>query len=242
MDRFHRVELSYTQMFVERKFYEPNQFGDYVVVQRQYRSVASPSITLVGDNTLFSYFGPVNGQRYNITYSPSFDWFPNGLEYHTATWDSRRYWDFTHGYTFVTRTLMGVSGGRDPQVFRVGGFSTLRGYSDYDLLGTRLAIANVELRFPFIQQLGLVGPVPIGVFNLRGVAFADGGLIWNNDRSLEWKPLRTAVQPHNGFATGFGGGIRTMVAFMILKLDVAWSTDFVGVSQPRWYFSIGPEL
>lgn len=242
MDRFHRIEFNYTQMFVERKFYEPNDLGDYVVVQRQYRSVSSPSISLVGDNTLFGYYGPVNGQRYNVTYSPSFDWFPNGLEYHTATWDSRRYWDFTHGYTFVTRTLMGFSGGRDPQVFRVGGFSTLRGYSDYDLLGTRLAIANVELRFPFIQQLGLVGPVPIGVFNLRGVAFADGGVIWNDDRPLEWKPLRTAVQPHNGFATGFGGGIRTAVAFMILKLDVAWSTDFVGVSAPRYYFSIGPEL
>ena len=56
-----------------------------------------------------------------------------------------------------------------------------------------------------ISQLGLVGPLPIRVFNLRGVAFADGGLIWNDDRPLEWKALRTAVQPHNGYAKGIGG-------------------------------------
>jgi outer membrane translocation and assembly module TamA len=41
---------------------------------------------------------------------------------------------------------------------------------------------------------------------------------------------------------GYGTGIRTALYFFIVKLDVAWHTDFVDTSQPRWHFSIGPEF
>ena len=117
----------------------------------------------MGDNSLFGYFGPVNGSRYNLTYSPSLALFDNSLEYHTLTADYRRYWDLTGGYTFALRSLNAVSTGRDPQTFRIGGFSTLRGYPDFGLLGSRVTLGNLELRFPFIQQLGLVGrPLCVG--------------------------------------------------------------------------------
>ena len=84
----------------------------------------------MGDNALFGYYGPVNGSRYNLSFTPSFAWFPNGLAYRTVTLDTRKYWDFTHGYTLAARALGGVSDGRDPQSFQVGGFSTVRGYPD----------------------------------------------------------------------------------------------------------------
>src|SRR5207244_2458182 len=113
-NRFRRVELQFTQMFVEEQFF---------------RELADGS------------FGP------------------------------------------ATRALGGVSEGRDPQVFRVGGFSTLRGFPDFDLLGTRLVLSSVELRFPFIEDLGVVGPLPIGNLRLRGAVFADMGTIWSGDTS-----------------------------------------------------------
>jgi Tol biopolymer transport system component len=241
-DRFRRIELNYTQMFLERKFYDQDIFGDFFVTGRQYRSITSPGVSLVTDNTLWGYYGPVNGQRSNLTYSPALPVFPNALAYQSVLGDWRRYWDLTHGYTVAVRMLGSYSGGRDPQIFRAGGFSTLRGYSDFDLLGSRLAITNVEVRFPFIQQLGLVGPLPIGFFNLRGAVFGDAGLIWNDDAPLRWEPLRTAVAPQNGYAVGFGTGVRSSVFGLILKLDTGWSTDFHGVSRPRWHFSIGPEF
>jgi outer membrane protein assembly factor BamA len=159
-----------------------------------------------------------------------------------VTLDARNYQDLTHGYTFANRFLGGVSTGRNPQILAVGGFSTLRGYSDFDLLGSRIAIVNTEFRFPFIQQLGLVGPIPIGMFNLRGVGFCDAGLIWPDGEPLRWQPVRTALPLQNGYAVGFGGGIRSAIAYMILKLDAAWGTDFSGVSRPHWYFSIGPDF
>ena len=46
----------------------------------------------------------------------------------------------------------------------------------------------------------------------------------------------------NALKMGFGTGIRTTMLFMIFKLDVAWRTDLVDASQPRWMFSIGPEF
>ena len=241
-DRFRRIEFNFTQTFLERKFYEQDVFGDYFVVGREYRSVSSPAVSLISDNALWGYYGPVNGHRTNLTYAPALPWFENALSYQSLMLDSRSYWNLTHGYTFATRWLGIASAGRDPQVFRVGGFSTLRGYSDFDLLGSRVVIASAEVRFPFIQQLGVVGPLPLGFFNLRGAAFFDAGIIWPSDERLRWEPLRTAVLPENGYAVGFGTGVRSALSFMLLKLDVAWGTDLTDVSKPRWYFSIGPEF
>jgi Tol biopolymer transport system component len=241
-DRFRRVEFNLTQMFVDRQFFDENVFGSIIETERQFRSVTSPSISMVGDNTLFGFYGPVNGARYNVTYAPSLGLLNNSLEYQTVTLDARRYWDLTHGYTFAGRLLTGISDGRDAQAFRVGGFSTLRGFKDFDLFGERVAIANVELRFPFIQQLGLVGPVPIGIFNLRGALFSDVGMVWSEGDPLKfWEANggnRRLVSP----MLSFGTGIRTSVFFLIMKLDTAWTTDLDRVSRPRWHFSIGPEF
>lgn len=241
-DRFRRVEFNLTQMFVDRVFFEQDALGFLVASGHEYRSVTSPSVSLVGDNTLWGGYGPVNGGRYNLTYSPSFSVFSNGLAYETVTLDARKYWDLTHGYTFAARFLGGRSDGTDAQTFRVGGFSTLRGYSDFDLLGSRIAIVNAELRFPFIQQLGLVGPVPIGWLNLRGAVFTDAGLVWNQGDPLRGTHVFDGRRRLADPKLGFGVGVRTAIGFLILKLDTAWNTDLVGVSQPRWHFSIGPEF
>jgi hypothetical protein len=243
-DRFHRAEFNFTQMFLDRQFFVEDVFGDVVAANHEYRSVSSPSVSLVGDNSLFGYYGPVNGQRWNLTYGPSLGWFQNGLEYNTVTFDGRRYWDLTRGYTFAARVLGGISDGRNPQTFRLGGFSTLRGFPDFDLLGSRVALVTAELRFPFIQQLGVVGPVPVGLFNLRGVLFGDMGAIWNKGEKIRFSENGRLTNPlvGPGVGLGFGTGVRTSLLFLIAKLDVAWRTDFVQVSRPRWHFSLGPEF
>jgi Tol biopolymer transport system component len=181
-DRFRRVEFNLTQLFADIQFFDIYGFQ----TGHEYQAATSPSIALIGDNALYGYFGPVNGHRYNITYSPAVPVFPNALVYQTITLDTRHYWDLTHGYTFAVRGLAGASGGRDPRSFFLGGYGTVRGYDDFSLEGTRAAIANVELRFPFIQQLGLVGPVPLGIFNFHGAVFADMGAIWDKGDELHW--------------------------------------------------------
>ncbi len=241
-DRFRRAELQLTQMFVDERFFELLPNNEIVETRHEYRSATSPSVSLVGDNSLFGSSGPVNGGRWNLTYSPSFALFPNGLEYHTATLDLRRYSDLTHGYSFATRVLGGMSNGRDPQAFRVGGFSTIRGFPDFDLIGTRLAMANAELRFPFVQDLGLVGPIPIGNLRLRGALFADIGTIWNDGVQPRFWVMDERGRHLRDPYFAFGTGIRSWILGLPMKLDVAWATDFDKVKRPRWHFSIGPEF
>jgi Tol biopolymer transport system component len=241
-DRFRRLELGYTQMFVERTFYGEDALGQLYVIGHQYPSVSAPSVSLVNDNTLNGWYGPVNGQRSNFTYTEALPLVDQALEYRTFTYDTRHYWDLTRGNTLATRGLVGRSDGNNPQTFQIGGFSTLRGYPDYSILGSRVMLANLEFRFPFIQQLGVVGPLPLGLFNLRGVGFLDLGSAWYAGTA---PPLTVDIDGHRRLSAlkmGFGTGIRTTMFFMIFKLDAAWRTDLVDVSQPRWMFSIGPEF
>ncbi|MFI5369967.1 MAG: BamA/TamA family outer membrane protein [Candidatus Eisenbacteria bacterium] len=242
-NQFRRVELGLTQRWVDRTFFVVDDFGNLLSTSHVLRSVTSPSIGLIFDNALYGYYGPVNGTRYNITYSPALPLGGSALSYQTATLDWRRYIDLTHGYQFARRFLVGYSDGPSPQYFRIGGFSTLRGYSTYSVVGSRIGVANVELRFPFIQQLGLVGPLPIGIFNMKGALFSDVGTAFNGG----YKPRGTTIDENGNrrlqdILLDYGVGIRTSFLYTLVKLDVAWRTDLQSTSRPVWQFSIGPEL
>lgn len=241
-DKFRRIELGFRELYIERTFYAQNPFGEFVESGSQFVSSTSPTLSLVGDNTLYGYYGPVNGQRYNLTYSPSFSVIENGLSYHTVTFEGRRYWDLTRGYTFAGRVLAGLSEGNNAQSFRVGGFSTIRGYPDFQFYGDRVALANLEFRFPFIQQLGLVGPLPIGMFNIRGAVFGDAGMVWFNGAPLRFTEVEDGTRKLKDPLVGFGFGVRSAFYYMLLKLDCGWATNGHDTSSPRWYFSIGPEF
>lgn len=242
-DKFRRAEIGYVQRFVERQFYEYDDFGYLVPGEKEYRSISGPTLSLVHDNTLYGNYGPVNGSRWNLSLNGGLPWTPNALSFRTYTLDARHYTDLTRGYTFARRVLLGYSEGRNPQVFRIGGFSTLRGYGDYEFAGTRVWVTNLEFRFPFIRQLGVVGPVPLGVFNLKGAVFADAGMAWFEGQS----PRVSSVGPDgvrrlDDLHFDFGTGFRSWFMFLLLKYDVAWRWDLDRTSQPVWQFSIGPEF
>ncbi len=241
-DRFRRLDLAFTQMFVERVFFDEGAQGDVAPSGRRYESVSAPSLSVAGDNTLWGSTGPVNGGRSNLTFSPSFGWLARGLSYRTVTLDARRYWDLPGSYTFAARALAGRSDGRDAQTFFVGGFSTLRGFPHYEITGTRLAIVNAELRFPFIERFGVVGPLPLGRLDLRGALFADAGLVWDRGEPLRFTRVVRGERRLASPLASFGTGLRTNLGFMVLKADAAWQTDLASVGRPRWEFSIGPEF
>ncbi|NOT33977.1 MAG: BamA/TamA family outer membrane protein [Candidatus Eisenbacteria bacterium] len=242
-DKFRRFELGYVQRFVERQFFVDDGFGFLIADDKEFRSVSGPTVSLVGDNTLFGYYGPVNGSRYNATISAGLPWTGHALAYRTYSLDARQYYDLTHGYTFARRLLVGWSEGRNPQSFRVGGFSTLRGFDDYSISGNRLALTSLELRFPFIRQLGLVGPLPLGVFNLRGATFVDAGMVWNDGYSPRVSNARDpGGRKFQDLRFDYGVGVRSWVWFLLAKVDVGWQYDLRKSSEPHWQFSIGPEF
>lgn len=243
-DRFHRVDLAFTQMMVNRTFFDISPDGlTTTITGRERRLVTAPSATLVHDNTVYGYYGPVSGVRSFVNFSPALPVFENSLQYESLIADYRRYFNLGAEYQFAVRGMVASSFGQDAQAFQIGGASTVRGYPDFALQGTRIAFTNFELRFPFVNALGLVGPIPLGFFNLRGVAFADNAVALNDFHTFRWTyegidGKRRLEDLH----FSFGGGVRSVIAFLIVKVDVAWRTNFHETSSPIYHFSLGPEF
>lgn len=243
-DRFHRIDLAFSQMFVNRTFFTISDDGLSTQISgKEERLVTAPSATLVHDNTVGSYYGPVSGTRSFVNFSPALQIFSTSLQYETAILDYRRYFNLGADYQFAVRGMSAASFGRDAQAFQIGGATTVRGYDDFALTGTHIAFTNFELRFPFLSSLGVVGPIPLGFFNLRGVAFADNAVALDDFHAFRWTyegldGKRRLQDLH----FSFGGGVRSVIAFLVVKVDVAWKTNFHETSQPVYHFSLGPEF
>lgn len=157
------------------------------------------SAALVYDNSLFGATSPILGQRYRVEVSP----LAGDLTFYNLLFDYRRYVMPVRRLTLAGRVLhFGRYGGDadDPRLFPLflGYQNLVRGYGlgsfsadecpeggdecpVFDqLLGSRLAVANVELRFPLLGVLG-VGSGYYGAFPLEAALFADAGVAWTRD-------------------------------------------------------------
>src|SRR5262249_18626676 len=118
------------------------------------------------------------------------------------------------------------SGGNDPRLFPLflGYPNLVRGYdvNTFDatdcvpnaksacpafdrLIGSRVLVGNLELRFPLLRPFGasqrMYGPVPVEV-----AFFADGGVAWNNLALPTTGSLVTIGQQQQAFALRNGVG------------------------------------
>ncbi|HYU53450.1 MAG TPA: hypothetical protein VEK37_10915, partial [Gemmatimonadaceae bacterium] len=217
----------------------------------------TPSTAFVSDNTLFGTTGPVMGRRMRFQASHSV----GKINFSDFLADYRRYDPIIFNtLTFATRFLSSISVGPDEGFFPkyIGRPDFVRGYDRanfnfYDctsiigtqaqcnnaqLAGSRVAVANAELRFPIIRRFD-VGSA-FGLPPVDGLIFYDAGLAWsrgqtphlgrapdNNDPTVNRYPL-----------TSWGGGLRVnLFNLAILRWDYArpLSSD----RKPNWTFSLG---
>jgi hypothetical protein len=162
------------------------------------------SVAWVGDNSYFAFTSPVAGQRFRFEVTPTF----GSLQFQTFLADFRKYF-FMRPVSLAFRAMHYGRYGNDSEDARLGrglylGYETLvRGYSQesfdvarecptsgpdltcpaFDrLVGSRLAVANLELRLPLIgtEELGLINfpfiPTEIS-------PFIDAGVAWNSELS-----------------------------------------------------------
>ena len=242
--KFNRVEFDVTYLTVDRQFYEYDEYtGNFYATTTGTKRVLSPGITLIGDTVQWGMFGPVAGSRWAVAHSSALKVSDQNMDFRTTWADLRKYFRVARGYSFAFRLVGAMSEGRDAQRFFAGGPYTLRGYEDFQFQGTRVAFLNSEFRFPFIEKVGFVWPIPIGLTNIEGVLFFDVGAAWSDDR--RFKPFTTTdgfrMDPTFGGAA-LGTGIRTNLAFIILKLDFAWRSDLNEVAGYRTHVSIGGEF
>jgi hypothetical protein len=156
------------------------------------------SAAIVGDNSNFGFTSPVVGQRYRFEVSPTF----GSLQYQTLLGDYRRYL-FKQPITFAFRGMTYGRYGKDSGTGRLTplflGYETyMRGYSfesfrndectvgtsqqpacpEFDrLIGSKIAVANFEIRVPLFGVPGL-GLINMPFLPTEIAPFFDAGVAW----------------------------------------------------------------
>ncbi len=278
-DRYRRLDFGIVGLGIDRDFGDIDPYGYYYGEDylRELGNLYKRRLVLLNtgystDTVVWGVTGPVNGGRsyFSLSYSPLIS-NKYGLDFWTLQGDWRKYLRVKRDYTFAVRLSGGVSGGKNPQRFLLGGmpgwinykyneisydswsddlyyfsnFATpLRGYNYYEQIGTRFVLANLEFRFPLIQYLILGWPLPFGFENIRGVVFMDIGSAWDDDAL--WRPFAAGslgIFKLHDLVAGYGFGARLNMGFILLKYDLAWSTDLARTyDHPVHYFTLGAEF
>jgi Tol biopolymer transport system component len=210
----------------------------------------------VYDTSFYGATSPILGQSYRFEVSPQV----GTINYYTLLADYRRYFmparPFTLAFRFIHFGRYG-KGAEDNRFYPLFiGYETLvRGYNsssfsssevfsltdpfDYDqLFGSKVLVANVELRFPLFQILGL-GKGYYGVFPLDFIAFFDAGVAWfdgdfDGDGDVADDKAWFLRGGNRKLVKSAGIGLRTnLFGFFILGLDYVYPFDR---PQKDWYF------
>jgi hypothetical protein len=234
------------------------------VVERR-RSVPSPdgigygqaSVAFVGDYSFFAFTSPAAGGRYRFEYAPIF----GGLQMHTFLGDYRRYF-FKRPLTFAIRGLYYGRFGKDAESGRItplflGHETLIRGYSfesfdvtecsdsgdtnecpEFDrLVGSRIGVANVELRIPLLGTSEF-GIIPWGFLPVEIAPFFDVGVAMQKGVSTEFSFARRTTARVPVFSTGVSSRVN-LFGYGVLEAYYAYPFQ-----RPEkgghWGFSFAP--
>jgi Tol biopolymer transport system component len=231
------------------------------IVERDLGSTnyVQPSVAMVFDNTLFGWTAPFMGQRYRLELSRTI----GGWDFTQGTFDYRRYDRLAGPIVLATRALYFGRMGRDADRFNVflGSPELLRGntsgsyyrnecssLSDLGtetgcvaldrMLGTQIAVASAELRFPILTPD--LGFAPRGFPPIEGALFYDVGMAWNEGSTLKFSREAgdDALRVRTPLSTA-GLALRmNFFNFLILRAD--WNFPLDRDIGNYWTLSLGP--
>jgi dipeptidyl aminopeptidase/acylaminoacyl peptidase len=209
------------------------------------------STALVYDTSIFGATSPIRGSRYRMEVSQS----GGDLTYTGILADARTYVMPIRPYTLAFRGLYYGRYGRDSDDGRLptlylGYPGLVRGYDSgsfesfecgnhpdgscpvFDrLIGSRVAIANVELRFPpwaAFGGSGFYGPVPVEV-----ALFTDAGVAWGNNTRTFSDTIKDPV-------VSVGAAVRANVfGFAVAEINYVRPLDRPGRGW-LWQFNLRP--
>ena len=237
-----------------------------------------PSMAYVYDNSLSAYVGPFLGRRSRFEVGQNFEVIGKGWKFTSLTADMRRYDRLIGNVVLATRGMFYGRMGRDESRFRFYGGNTelIRGYtagsfrknecleandqqsitgcSSFDeLIGTRAAVFNAEIRFPLIA--GGLGFIPLRGFPgaLEAAIFYDAGVFWEKGMTVQFSRAAGETNvcnrnPQTGSLLGactrtpltsYGLSLRAnLLNFLILRLD--YSRPLQRSVGGVWTISLGP--
>ena len=232
-------------------------------------SYYGPQLALVHDNSLFGFVGPFAGTRSRFEISPTF----GNWRFTAGTADWRRYF-FARPFTLAVRGVFFGRYGRDADLFPqfLGNTELLRGYtagsilnndclnpaansnggltgcSTLDqLIGSKIAVVNAELRFPLTRSL-VLGFLPVGLPPIEGALFYDMGLAWNSTSCdgtigscVVWNRGNQDAEVYRAPVRSWGGSIRmNFLGFVILRFDYTKPLNRPEHPGAYWTVSLGP--
>lgn len=270
-NRFTRIEVGggyntvgRQRLFLNRKILgsAATEFNPDSTVKDASLNYAESHVAYVSDNTLFGYTGPIFGRRYRFQVTPvvgNLNW----IEYLA---DYRRYDAIIFNYlTFATRLYSSISVGKDETQFMkyIARPDFVRGYdrnntlfltcpivgassvncSAVQLLGSRVAVANAELRFPLVRRVEL-GLLPIALPPLDGLFFYDAGMAWSKNQTVYGgRPADYDGNKQRYPLRSYGFGLRlNMFNYAILRWDYAVPLDQPGGRRGFWTWSLWPSF
>jgi len=119
----------------------------------------------------------------------------------------------------------------------------VRGTPYFAKYGDKFTVVNAELRFPFLEYAKFRFPLPLNLWQIRGVLFMDAGTAWYDDLTLIQNPdLWPFNNKFQDLIASTGTGIRIYLGYFLLRVDMAWEYDGNGFSKPRYLFSLGGDF
>lgn len=202
--QFNRMEFNTNLSYSDK-----DEFFD-----RRHAILTANSLSLVSDNSIWWYTGPVEGHRYNVTIANTYDLRWSNVNYYTFLIDLRQYFRLAPRLTHAIRVMLLYNEGKEARWFYLGGSWDLRGYRRWSLRGEKIALISNEIRFPFIEYLGIKFPfMGLGFRAINGALFFDAGNAWND----QWPGMVGSMG--FGFRTNFAG-------VLVLRLDIGKTTNF----------------
>jgi Tol biopolymer transport system component len=246
LDKFRRFDLEFTAQRIDREVYEEGSeyLAEPVVASRRQDDVYSVRVSYVKDNTIWGHMGPVGGTRYFLSFDKSIvDILGSDLNYNTGYVDFRKYFRLTPSTQLAFRLSAASSQGAQPTIFYLGGGYTLRGYPDFEFEGNNMALASLELRYPFIDRLVTRGPIPLALGGIRGVFFFDIGGAWHGQfNDIRVARMEDGTERLDDLHAAYGFGFRMIFSYLLVRLDFAWATDFGGPAMKRVHFTLGGDF
>jgi outer membrane protein assembly factor BamA len=193
------------------------------------------SLSLVGETTRFSYYGPNRGHTFKFSVKKYFKLGDEFMDAYAAEGDIRKYFRINSQTLLAFRLRGYTSGGENPVLFWAGGNNTIRSVPWRSMVGNNGFYFNAEFRFPLISSartiLGNLGPI-------RGVLFFDMGGVWF-DENPDYRLFKEGTfQLENGKAS-YGFGIHAFLLGMPIHFEWIYGWDFKNDNYYGFNFWIG---
>ncbi|MFT5373195.1 MAG: dipeptidyl aminopeptidase/acylaminoacyl peptidase [Candidatus Latescibacterota bacterium] len=265
LDLYRRLDFNYTYVGEQEELIWPLQEIGATTSTHLVKSA------YVHDSITYGLLGPTAGKRYFLSVGRTLDFGGATRSFSHVELDYRTYVRLGRWSVLGLRGYGVGSLGNDALSYNLGGptwflpFYTgfnlntgpLRGYEFSEFTGSRVLLANAELRVPFVRGILFGWPSTFLIPAIDGSLFFDIGTAWNEDDKLDLWPffnpdadpvqqqlaaerrLQAGLRPVNPLRASVGFGL--LVYFVLpMNFEFAKQTDLQGhYSDYQFHFSFG---